>query len=72
MNGVSCFFKLTSTINRFCSTLSDTTIPTCNVMNASWFLRPNPEDRINRKPEDQKYDQTTEKPKNRKIELYCF
>ena len=35
----------------------------CKQMEASWSSRPNPEDRINRKPGDQKNDQTTEKAK---------
>ena len=32
----------------------------------SWSSRPNPEDQINRKPDDRKNDQTTEKAKNLK------
>ena len=30
----------------------------------SWSSRPNPEDQINRKPDDPKHDQTTKKAKN--------
>ena len=40
----------------------------------TWVHRLNPEEGINRKPEDQKNDGMTEEKKNRrpKNELYCF
>ena len=34
----------------------------------SWSSRPNPENQINRKPDDRKNDQTTEKAKKHKTE----
>ena len=35
---------------------------------SSWYGRPKPEDRINRKPDDQKNDERTKNTKNRKTE----
>ena len=37
-----------------------------NELKSSWYRRPNPEDRTNRKPNDRKNDLTTEKAKNQK------
>ena len=37
-------------------------------MDTSWVQKPNPEDRINRKPEDQKTDQRTKNAKNHKTQ----
>ena len=38
----------------------------------SWYSRPNAEDQIKRKPDDQKNDKTTEKACNHKTKWYCF
>ena len=38
----------------------------------SWVCRPNPEDRINSKPEDQKIDQRMEKATNHKTQKLMF
>ena len=36
------------------------------LLKTNWYGRPNPEDPINRKPEDQKNDQRTKNTKNQK------